>query len=60
VRSSCPAPVFIGDSVTARAEVVESRADKPITRLRCVATRQDGVDVLTGNCVVYTMLPVSS
>ncbi len=32
-----PAPVFIGDTVTAEAEVVEARADKPITRLRCVA-----------------------
>ena len=32
-----PAPVYIGDTVTAEAEVIEARADKPITRLRCVA-----------------------
>ena len=52
-----PAPVRIGDTVTAEAEVIEARADKPITRLRCVARRQDGVEVLRGECVVYTMLP---
>ncbi|HEV8421109.1 MAG TPA: MaoC family dehydratase [Actinomycetota bacterium] len=52
-----PAPVFIGDTVTAEAEVVEARADKPITRLRCVARRQDGVEVLRGQCLVYTVRP---
>ena len=31
--------------------------DKPITRLRCVARRSDGAEVLTGECVVYTMRP---
>jgi acyl dehydratase len=52
-----PAPVYIGDTVTAEAEVVEARADKPITRLRCVARRDDGTEVLRGECLVYTMLP---
>jgi acyl dehydratase len=52
-----PAPVFVGDTVTASAEVIEARADKPITRLRCVARRQDGTEVLRGECLVYTMLP---
>jgi acyl dehydratase len=52
-----PAPVFIGDTVTATAEVIEARSDKPITRLRCVARRQDGTEVLRGECLVYTMLP---
>ena len=51
-----PAPVFIGDTITAEAEVVEARADKPITRLRCVARREDGTQVPRG-CLVYTMLP---
>ena len=50
-----PAPVFVGDTVTAEAEVVEARSDKPITRLRCVARRQDGTEVLRGECLVYTM-----
>ena len=52
-----PAPVYIGDTVTAEAEVIEARADKPITKLRCVARRADGTEVLTGTCVVYTHQP---
>jgi acyl dehydratase len=52
-----PAPVPIGDTVVAEAEVVEARSDKPITRLRCVARRSDGTEVLRGECLVYTMRP---
>ena len=52
-----PAPVYIGDTITAEAEVIEARADKPITKLRCVARNQDGEEVLRGECLVYTMLP---
>ena len=52
-----PAPVHVGDTVTAEAEVIEARADKPITRLRCIARTQDGTEVLRGECLVYTMLP---
>jgi acyl dehydratase len=52
-----PAPVYVGDTVTAEAEVVEARTDKPITRLRCVARTQDGVEVLRGECLVYTLVP---
>ena len=52
-----PAPAYIGDTVTAEAEVIEARADKPITTLRCVARRDDGTEVLIGTCVVYTMQP---
>ena len=52
-----PSPAYIGDTVTAEAEVVEARSDKPITTLRCIARRQDGTEVLTGTCVVYTMIP---
>lgn len=52
-----PAPVYVGDTVAATAEVIEARADKPITRLRCVARRDDGTEVLRGECLVYTMLP---
>ena len=52
-----PAPVYIGDTVTAEAEVIEARADKPITRLRCVARRSDGTEVLRGECLVFTVLP---
>ena len=52
-----PAPVYIGDEVTAEAEVLEARTDKPITRLRCIARRSDGTEVLRGECLVYTMQP---
>ena len=52
-----PAAVPIGDTVVAEAEVIEARADKPITRLRCVARRSDGTEVLRGECLVYTMQP---
>jgi acyl dehydratase len=52
-----PAPAYVGDTVTAEAEVIEARADKPITKLRCVARRSDGIEVLRGECVCYTMLP---
>ena len=55
-----PAPVYIGDTVTAEAEVIQARADKPITTLRCVARRADGTEVLTGTCVVYTHRPTDS
>ena len=51
------APVYIDDAVEAEAEVTSSRADKPITTLRCVARRSDGSIVLSGTCVVYTLLP---
>jgi len=55
-----PAPVYLGDTVTAEAEVVSARSDKPITTLRCVARRADGTVVLTGTCVVYTMRPADA
>jgi acyl dehydratase len=51
------APVFIGDTITAEAEVIEVRPDKPLTRLRCTARRQDGTEVLRGECLVYTLQP---
>ena len=52
-----PAPVRVGETVTAEAVVTDARADKPITHLRCVARTSDGTEVLRGTCVVYTMLP---
>jgi acyl dehydratase len=52
-----PAPVYVGDTVTAEAEVIEARSNKPITRLRCVARTQDGIEVLRGECLVYTLSP---
>jgi acyl dehydratase len=54
-----PAPVFVGDTVTAEAEVIEARSDKPMTRLACVARRSDGTVVMKGECLVYTMIPAA-
>ena len=47
------APVRPGDVITAVAEVLETRPDKPITKLRTTITNQDGVVVLDGTALVY-------
>jgi acyl dehydratase len=49
------APVRPGDEITGTAEVLEVRADKPITKLRTTVTRGDGVVALEGDAVCYTM-----
>lgn len=48
------APVRPGDVITAHAEVLELRDDKPICRLGTTITNQDGVTVLDGTALVYT------
>jgi acyl dehydratase len=48
------APVRPGDEITAEVEVLEARADKPITKLRTTVTNGDGVTVLDGHAVVWT------
>ena len=53
------APVRPGDVFTAEVEVLDVRADKPITRLRTVITNQDGVVVLDGTALVYRMEPTA-
>src|SRR5213592_4429985 len=47
------APVKPGDEITAEAEVIEARADKPIYTLRTTITNQDGTVVLEGTALVY-------
>jgi acyl dehydratase len=49
------APVRPGDTITAEVEVLEARADKPVTRLRTTITDQDGTVVVDGTAVVYTV-----
>ena len=51
------APVYIGDTITATAEVVSVHASKPVTQLRFVVTRQTGETVLDGEAWCYTMRP---
>ncbi|MDD9942434.1 MAG: MaoC family dehydratase [Myxococcales bacterium] len=55
VSWSFKAPVRPGDRITGAAEVLEVRADKPITKLRTTVTRDDGTLVLEGDVVCYTM-----
>jgi acyl dehydratase len=47
------APVGPGDEITASAEVLEAREDKPIYRLSTTVTNQDGVVVLDGSALVW-------
>ena len=51
---SFKAPVKPGDEITAEVEVLEARADKPITRLRTTITNQEGTVVLDGTALVWT------
>ncbi len=49
------APVHPGDTITGELEVLSAREDKPIYTVAVRVTRQDGVAVLEGECVVYVM-----
>jgi acyl dehydratase len=51
---SFKAPVRPGDEITAEVEVLEARADKPITRLRTTIATADGTVVLDGTALVWT------
>ena len=48
------APVFIGDTVTADAEVTSVHETKPVTALKVRVTRQTGEVVLEGEAWCYT------
>lgn len=47
------APVFIGDTITASAEVVEKRTDKPIVTLAIRCVKQDGTVCVDGKALIY-------
>jgi acyl dehydratase len=49
------APVYIGDTITASAEVLSVHATKPVTQLKCVVVRQTGETVLEGEAWCYTL-----
>ncbi len=48
------APVFIDDTITARAEVTFVHATKPVTTIAITVTRQTGEVVLEGEAACYT------
>jgi len=54
---SFSAPVFIGDTITGRAEVLDVHAAKPVCRLRMTVERQDGERVLDGEAWCYRFMP---
>lgn len=51
------APVFIGDTITAEAEVLSVHVTKPVTQLKMTVTRQSGETVLEGEAWCYTFQP---
>ena len=51
------APVFIGDTIAAEAEVLEAHATKPVTKLKMTITRKTGETVLEGEAWCYTFAP---
>ena len=53
VEWSFRAPVRPGDVITARAEVIDMRDDKPIATLATSIVNQDGVVVLDGTAIVW-------
>src|SRR5271157_815815 len=46
------APVFAGDTLTAKVKVLEVRQDKPIVKLETTCENQKGELILTGESVV--------
>jgi 3-hydroxybutyryl-CoA dehydratase len=46
------APVYLGDAITVKAEVVKVREDKPIITLATACINQDGQNVIEGEAVV--------
>ena len=49
------APVYIGDTITAEAEVLSVHATKPVTQLAMRRHTADGETVLEGEAWCYTM-----
>src|SRR5215210_9323707 len=54
------APVYIGDTITAQAEVLSIHSTKPVTQLRIQVVRQSSSEaVLEGEAWCYTFSPDS-
>jgi len=53
------APVFIGDTITAEAEVISKHASKPVVELRVQIRRDDGTTVLEGEAWCFTFEALS-
>ena len=53
------APVYIGDTITAHAEVLKVHQTKPVSQLAVRVTRQTGETVLEGEAWCYRFTPAS-
>ena len=53
------APVFIGDTITAEAEIKTVHRSKPVTQLQVRVTTQRGETVLEGEAWCYTFKPAA-
>ena len=51
------APVFIGDTITAEAEILSIHESKPVTQLKIKVTRESEETVLEGEAWCYTLTP---
>jgi acyl dehydratase len=51
------APVYIGDTITAEAEILKVHETKPVTQLAVTVRRQTGEEVLSGEAWCYTFRP---
>jgi acyl dehydratase len=54
------APVYIGDTITAQAEVLSVHATKPVCQLQVRVKRQTGETVLEGEAWCYRFAPRGS
>ena len=52
------APVYIGDTITAEAEVLSVHGTKPVCQLKIRVSRQTGETVLEGEAWCYTFVPM--
>jgi acyl dehydratase len=52
------APVFIGDTITAEAEILFVHMTKPVTQMKMTVRRQEGETVLEGEAWCYTFQPI--
>ncbi|HXI66241.1 MAG TPA: MaoC family dehydratase [Gemmatimonadales bacterium] len=54
------APVYIGDTITAEAEVMSVHEKKPVCQLKIRVSRQTGETVLEGEAWCYTFVPTQA
>lgn len=51
------APVYVGDTLTARVEVIGLKPDKPVCQLKFEVCNQEGTVVLEAEAWTYTLRP---